>query len=69
MKIKREQFVDRYVNWLRFRMREVLPAEASPYRMMEIARRQHHSDVRELVTAMEKLSGDKKISHLVEASV
>jgi len=53
-KVTREKFIKDYVEWLSFRMGEVLPPEASPYRMMEIVRRQHHLGVKDLVSSLEK---------------
>lgn len=54
--MKQEQFIEEYLAWLRFRMSKVLPAEASPYRFMEIARRQHHFGVKDLIDSMRKIT-------------
>jgi hypothetical protein len=51
--MKREDFIEEYINWLRLRMEVVLPAEATSYRMMEIVRRQHHAGVKELLSSIE----------------
>ena len=51
--MKREEFIEEYLNWLKFRVEKLLPAEASAYRMVEIVRRQHHMGVKEILESME----------------
>lgn len=59
-KIKREEFLSAYTNWLRGSLGRILPPEATEYRMLEIARRHHHQDILHLLQAMRKINTNEK---------
>lgn len=52
MRIKKEEFINQYLTWMRSHLGEVLPPEASEFRMVEVTRRQHHHDVNHLLAMM-----------------
>lgn len=52
MRIKKEEFINQYLTWMRSHLEEVLPSEASEFRMVEVTRRQHHHDVNHLLAMM-----------------
>lgn len=66
MRIKKHEFIERYTGWLQKHLQEVLPPEASEFRMVEITRRQHHHDVNHLLTMMK--GGDDVGKENVESS-
>lgn len=43
--MKRDEFINHYVDGMKKHLQHVLPQEAPERRMIEITRRQHHHDV------------------------
>lgn len=52
MRVKKEQFIKEYTTWVKQHLNDVLPDEASEFRMIELTRRQHHHDVNCLLKLM-----------------
>lgn len=58
MRIKRDKFIEQYTTWLKSHLVEILPEEATEFRMVELARRQHHHDVNHLLAVMKGANYD-----------
>ena len=52
MRVKKDVFIEQYVSWLKTHLSDILPKEASEFRMVELARRQHNHDINHLINAM-----------------
>lgn len=66
--ISQEEFIKYYCRWLANQLKEVLPEKASEFRMLEIARRQHHHDVKHLLQRIRAFKETKENESIIENS-